>query len=154
MVKTAKRRERMGTRKEVKSMSAEEAEGMEERYIRAREVYTAVSMLMAHPPEGQEERLKEVAIIKAAVEADQFSWPEVLLAGLNDKVADWQRELLEMNSDNEMPVMPNLMPTVTPVDFECGRGKAVSVGEDNAPEFSSGQCHYLGPRSRGKAVNQ
>jgi len=95
----------MGTRKEVKSMSAEEAEGMEERYIRAREVYTAVSMLMAHPPEGQEERLKEVAIIKAAVEADQFSWPEVLLAGLNDKVADWQRELLEMNSDNEMPAL-------------------------------------------------
>ena len=124
----------MGTRKEIKLTSAEE---MEERYTRAREVYTAVNMLMAHPPATKKRRVREVSIIKSAVDADQFSWGEVLLAGTTENDLDWQRELrqfLDADSDDEITEMEGVMP----VKFDRGRGIAV-ITSDGFPEFSSGR---------------
>ena len=70
-----------------------------ERFTRARMIYKAISMLMADPPETEEESVREVAIIKASVDQDGFSWPEVLLAGLATSAEIWHKELTCVGED-------------------------------------------------------
>jgi len=108
---------------------------LEERYMRAREIYLAISKLMAHSPRKKEQRLREMAIIRAAVVAGGFSWEEVLLAGLTVDVGEWQKELASFTVSDDSPAVSQRMP----VHFDP-RTETVSLLEIS-PEFGAGCCH-------------
>lgn len=112
----------------------ETTEAAEERYLRAREIYAAINMLMASKRVADPKR--EVAVIRSAVEADHFTYEEVFLAGLSESQRDFQKQWEEFLKDKEeeIPVADNRV-----VPFKRGwRGGVIATEPGPAC-----QCFHL-----------
>jgi hypothetical protein len=109
-----------------------------ERYIRAREVYQAVSFLLSHPPRGKEARLKEVTIIKSQVAANQLTYEEVFLAGLSATFEEFEETLIKLAQAEETDLLEENLTGQQIVPF-CTDSNGKVVATEQAPEVCS--CH-------------